>query len=595
MQDLPPPQRPGRRKSGGGRRLALAAVALAVVAGGLFAGRARLSGGLLGRSREEVLTAPVRRGTLAVVVKEKGALESAKNQDVINEVEGQTTIIMILPEGKRVTKGELVCELDSAALNDTLNNQKITTERAKADFDGATKTHEVAEIAVAEYLKGVFPQDLQTYEGDITLAESTFQRAKDRLAWSDRMKDKKYITIATNLADRSSLLNAEITLKNARRKKLTLEEYTKARQVASLQADVEKAKSDMKAKEEALGLETTKQKKLVRNIEKCKLFAPGDGLIVYANDAGRMGNNQPQVEEGATVRERQRIFSLPDIAHMRVNTKVHESRIDKVAPGLRAKVRVDAFPNEVLNGVVDEVKPMADQVGFFGSDIKNYTTLVSIEQGPAGLRPGMNAQVEILVKELDNVLSVPVQAVIQFQGKDHVYVIAADGQAERREVTVGISSEKFIQVREGLKDGENLALNPGALMTDEEKHEAFGGPAKDAVKAKSWAGGPGGPQADGAGPPDGKGAAVAKGGPAVKGAGKGARGKGQGRGNLPPELREKLQNAGSPEEKKAVIEEYKADHPDFQFAPRGGGGPGGPQGGGGGPGGPGGPGGGPGQ
>ena len=140
--------------------------------------------------------------------------------------------------------------------------------------------------------------------------------------------------------------------------------------------------------------------------------------MVYANDPNRFGgNNAPQVEEGATVRERQKIFSLPDITHMRVNTKVHESMIDMITPGLRARIRVDAFAEPPMTGTVESVSPMADQTSFFNSDVKVYTTLVPIDKGVPGLRPGMTAEVEILITELDDVLSVPVQADPRIQGQ----------------------------------------------------------------------------------------------------------------------------------------------------------------------------------
>src|SRR5258708_37932551 len=110
------------------------------------------------------------------------------------------------------------------------------------------------------------------------------------------------------------------------------------------------------------------------------LTAPGEGLVVYANDPGRFGgNNQVQIEEGASVRERQKIFSLPDITQMRVNTKVHESMVDKIGKGLRAKIRVDAFAAQELTGQVQSIAPLADQNAMFGSDIKVYTTLAAIE------------------------------------------------------------------------------------------------------------------------------------------------------------------------------------------------------------------------
>ncbi len=104
----------------------------------------------------------VRLGELKITVVEKGALESSKNQDAFCNVEGGTSIIMIKPEGTRVTKDELVCELDSAALRDSLTNQKITTKSAKANFGNATLTREVAEIAVRRIRRG----HLQAGSGD---------------------------------------------------------------------------------------------------------------------------------------------------------------------------------------------------------------------------------------------------------------------------------------------------------------------------------------------------------------------------------------------------------------------------------------------
>ena len=130
----------------------------------------------------------VRPGKLAVIVKEKGNLESAANKDVHCEVEGGTTIIRILPEGTRVKEGDVVCELDSASLKDSLNNQKISTQQAEASFKQAFLTREVAEYAVKEYVEGVFKQDKATIEGQIALAKSDLERAIDRVEWSDKVK-----------------------------------------------------------------------------------------------------------------------------------------------------------------------------------------------------------------------------------------------------------------------------------------------------------------------------------------------------------------------------------------------------------------------
>ena len=123
-----------------------------------------------------------------------------------------------------------------------------------------------------------------------------------------------------------------------------LGKYTKEKTIKELESEVKKANSDELAKQATWELEKDKEAKLEKQIENCKLIAPSDGLVVYANDPSRMfGSNQSQIEEGATVRERQKIFSLPDISQMRVNAKVHESKIDMIQPQLKAQIRVDAF------------------------------------------------------------------------------------------------------------------------------------------------------------------------------------------------------------------------------------------------------------
>ena len=336
--------------------------------------------GLLGKEKVTVVTYKVNKGALAITVKERGNLESSKNEDVMSEVEGSTTIIKILPEGTRVRKGELVCELDSASLKDQLTNQRITVQQAEAAYQNSKLTREVAEIALNEYIEGTYMQDIRQAEGEKALAETEMLRAKDRLKWANQMFDKGYLSNTAKVAEEANLQRATFSKEQAETKITVLKEYTKKKMTTDLNSNIEKARSDELAKEATLNLEKEKEAKLTAQIEKCKLLAPNDGLVVYANDPGRFGgSNQPQIEEGAQVRERQPIFRLPDINNMRVNTKVHESQIDRVEKGLKSRIRVDAFPGEVFDGTVDTVAPLPDSANFFASDVKVYTTQVTID------------------------------------------------------------------------------------------------------------------------------------------------------------------------------------------------------------------------
>ncbi|MEO6809962.1 MAG: HlyD family efflux transporter periplasmic adaptor subunit [Isosphaeraceae bacterium] len=493
-----------------------------IVAGSVSGVGASLSlGRFFGPTATEVVPFKVARGKLARTVKERGNLESAKNLDVINEVEGQTAILKIVSEGAKVKKGDVVCELDSASLRDQLTNQEITTKRAEADYQNALKTRQVAEYAVEEYVKGTYPQEVKTIEGEITLAKSDLSRAIDRVKYSKEMVKLGYQPASQLLADTQAELKARISQEQSLEKQNVLMRYTRPKQEIELQAAVEKAKSDELAKLAAYNLEQQKEEKLRKQIDKCILLAPNDGLVVYANETNNFrGNSQPLIEEGAVVRERQKIFSLPDIANMQVNTKIHETMVNDVQPGQRVKVRVESNSN-LLTGTVKSVAPLPDPSSFFASDVKMYTTIVTVDtEGLTNLRPGMSAEVEILITQLDNVVSAPVQAVLQISGEDYVYVLTDEG-TRRTDVTLGITNDKMIEIKTGLKPGDQVALNPSALIGEEERRELAAASAKSGHKdSRDWGnvppsaapspglsgapGGPGGPDAKAKGKAKGK-------------------------------------------------------------------------------------------
>ncbi len=117
-------------------------------------------------------------------------------------------------------------------------------------------------------------------------------------------------------------------------------------------------------------------------------------------------------------------------------------RLTDWPPNMKARIRVNAFPDELLNGRVLSVAPLPDSMNTFAEDQKVYTTKVGIANHLPGLRPGMLAQVEIRVNELDNVLGVPISAVLQQDG-NYSWTVAVkkpDGGFEWRDVTLGGST-----------------------------------------------------------------------------------------------------------------------------------------------------------
>ena len=439
----------------------------------------------------DVPATTVQPGKVNVTVAERGSLEASEAHDGYCLVEGHTTIIMIKPEGTPVHRGEIVCQLDSAALKDQLVNQMMTERSAMANYDNAKLTREVAEIAVVEYVEGIYKSELDALKGAVTAAASAIAKAAARLertrvarkqmqdALTKKGAEKAPADILAELDIEDRLESAELTLlheklalEQAKVKQNLLQEITKLRTVKELTADVERKRSDELAKHATSQLETSKVKKLQRQIAACDIKAPADGVIYYDNTAARLDSRIQQIEEGATVRERQKIFSVIDLnGPLQVNTKVHESQVDKLARGMHAKIRVDAFPDEMFDGTVLDVAPLPDPRNARDSDVRFYTSKVRIDRHLPGLRPGLTASVEIHVAERDNVLSVPVEGIVQYDGKDHVAVKKADGAFEWREVTLGMTDERVVELKQGIKPGEQVATKPLDLLTEQQKRK----------------------------------------------------------------------------------------------------------------------------
>jgi RND family efflux transporter MFP subunit len=191
-------------------------------------------------------------------------------------------------------------------------------------------------------------------------------------------------------------------------------------------------------------------------------------LVVYGGSDERFyyGGDE-RIREGATVRERQSIITIPDMSHMSVKVAIHESYIKKVKRGQKARITVDAFADKELHGEVSKVGVLPDsQNRWMNPDLKVYITTISVDGTHDWLKPGMTAKVEIQVGHLDNVVHVPVQAVTPIDGRQYCHVVGGSNPG-RREVQTGEFNDDFIEIRTGLKEGERVLLRQPAVETGE--------------------------------------------------------------------------------------------------------------------------------
>jgi len=437
-------------------------------------------------SSEEVLdllTTEVSHGPYDYVVIEQGTVESATNTELRCQVRSRgggggsggggslggssTTILDVVPEGTVVKEGDIVVELDSSSLTLEGDSQKIQVSNRESLLAQAENALKAAEIAKIEYLEGIFISNEKLILTELFQAEQALNSAEQGHKSAKSLFEKNIITGLQLQAAEVQVKNAQNGRDNAQTKLNTLRNLTKQKELTVFEANIASAQANVKAQQASLQLEQDKLKDIQEQIAKCTIKATAAGQVVYANETDMFrGSSSSQfvVTPGAMVRERQVIIRLPNAEDMQVKATVNEARVTLIRQGLPVSIRVDALKDEFIEGEVTKVNQYAEPGGFSTGNIKRYATIVKIKNPPPELRVGMNAEVRIHVERKPNALQVPVQALAELKG--HYFTLAKAGETyETREVKIGSTNDKVATIESGLKDGDEVVMNPRSAGT----------------------------------------------------------------------------------------------------------------------------------
>ncbi len=416
----------------------------------------------------------VQRRDLQITVTEEGSLVSDENVNITCDVAGGATIIWLVDDGDRVAKGMDIVKLDASVLSENATAQKIAYEKARALMIQADKDYAAAKIAVEEYREGLFKKDLRTAESNVTATTERLQATENTLAYGERMFRKGYITPQQLEAQKSAVARAKLDLGTAEISLDVLTKFTKPKMTTELESVRDSAEARLESERAALELEKIKLERLESELLKCTIKAPQDGLVIYANSRSR--DRETEIKEGTSVKERQVILQLPDLTKMRADVEVHESKVDEISPGMPAIVRVQDLK---FSGVVTSVANRPESNWF--STAKKYVVGVRIDGKSEALRPGFTAEATIIVADLQDVIAVPVAAVIE-DSEEFVCAVKQGEGFEQRVVTLGKSDDRFVEIVQGLEEGELVFLNPETVLGDSL--------SRDQEQALEWSGRP---------------------------------------------------------------------------------------------------------
>lgn len=190
------------------------------------------------------------------------------------------------------------------------------------------------------------------------------------------------------------------------------------------------------------------------------MVAPFDGTVISVD--GRVGD---LVSSGNTV------GTLADLSFLRISSAVNETDISPVQVGQDAAITFDALPGQRFSGKVLEI-PLEGQLS---QNILTYDVIISLDRGDIGAsKPGMTANLNIVVGRVENALLVPVLAVKQTETGNVVSVLdRPNGSPTEAPVTTGFTDGTFIEVKRGLNEGDRIVVEYQSPATQQQR--GFGG------------------------------------------------------------------------------------------------------------------------
>lgn len=437
----------------------------------------------------------VERGDFLITIPASGELAAGEQVELRCELDGTSTITEIIPEGTSVDAGAVLVKLDDQEVRDRIESSEedvvAATNRVEtrtADLAIAQKSRESnlasAKVAVDQARLVL----LAWQEGDVVAqrnqmslavrtAEKDFKRLAEKYSKSLELRERDFISQNDLEQDEIQMIRAEAALSQAKLAHEVYEKYTyekdKQRKETDLKqaedelervetrtaASVRSAESNLQAAESNLRSKKERLKKYLSQLEACTVEAPAGGMVVYGTTVGGdRWDRDETLRVGSKVSRNQLLIVLPNTDRMIADVKVNEALSGHVKAGQATTVRMDAFPENWLDGSVLAIGVLAEGGGWRDPNRRDYSVKIELTDNKGlALKPSMRCKASILVEEVKDVLYVPVQAVHRM-GKRTIVYSDQNGRIQPVPVQIGRSSDLFVEISGGPEAGDRVLL-----------------------------------------------------------------------------------------------------------------------------------------
>jgi Cu(I)/Ag(I) efflux system membrane fusion protein len=182
------------------------------------------------------------------------------------------------------------------------------------------------------------------------------------------------------------------------------------------------------------------------------IHAPAAGIVVNVG-----------VREGQYVTARDELYAIADLSKVWVLVDIYEGELPWVRVGDEAEMTVMAAPGEAFTGRLTYIYPYAERA------TRTVKARLEFENSERFLKPDMFADVTIQASAKREAVAVPAEAIVRSGLREQVFVLRGPGKFEPREVIIGVSSEGWTEIRDGVVPGERVVISAQFLIDSESK------------------------------------------------------------------------------------------------------------------------------
>lgn len=381
--------------------------------------------------------AKVERGAISVSVASTGRIVSNLDVDIKCKASGE---IIKLPfdVSDSVKKNDLLVELDPIDEQRVLKQAEVSLSSSQAKLASAKEN-----LALSQ----------RTLETDRMRADAALQYAQthstDCQAKADRMKELLSKKLASQEDFETAQTLAVSSTADLEGAKAKMEELKSQEQALELR------RQDVKLAEAAVASDEISRDIAQDRLTDTKVLSPMDGVVsVRTVQTGMIISSGISNVGGGTT-----VLTLSDLSRIFVLASVDESDIGKVKEGLDCNITADAYRGKTFAGKVVRIATQ-------GTNVSNVITFeVKVEvtsENKALLKPGMTANVQVVIDHRDDALLIPVDSVIRGkEGKKTVNVVAEGTAVQETPVKLGITDGVNYEVTEGLAAGQTISYRKG--------------------------------------------------------------------------------------------------------------------------------------